>query len=474
MSESVLQRARAVQSQDDPARPFRDALAALAQASIRHALLRDDVAELAQLHDLDVLVHPDDQRGAFAALQRAGFVLRRDRRLRHKWVFLRYWNGRFHAVDLHAAFVQNGIEYMDARLALGRLDTSGPAPRLGREDFYLHVLLHNILGKSELQAKHLPVLATLRAQGLDAGQIRTQTDRFGLSGHIALDREPAHLAGDAVAFGALRTAARGALLRRPANVWGLWRYRYGDRLRLRLPRRAVVLALLGPDGSGKTSFADALQAHLDDSPLRPGRVYMGCWGHDLLPMRQARRLIPPQMSHARLLARRCGLPVAVSVEEQAHLASRPSPLRLAAAMLRYAVKGAAFFVALSIELGFRYVKAIRASRRPIVISDRWVYDLEFRQGKTPFTHGQMFRRWFFRAFPSPDGVLYLTTPYDLVELRKPQLDRAQFETMDRVFRDVLRPEKPLELVSNAPPDAMVRAFLTQNWQLLLERCNRRV
>jgi hypothetical protein len=59
----------------------------------------------------------------------------------------------------------------------------------------------------------------------------------------------------------------------------------------------MVLSLLGPDGSGKTSFADALEALLRDSPLRAGRVYMGCWGHDLLPMRQARRLVPPLVSH---------------------------------------------------------------------------------------------------------------------------------------------------------------------------------
>jgi hypothetical protein len=435
VSQPVLVATDKMHSQGDPARPFRDALAGLGEA---------------------------------------GFLLRRDRRLRKKWVFLRYWNGRFHAVDLHAAFVQNGIEYMDAGLALGRLDTSGRAPRLGREDFYLHMLLHNVLGKSELQAKHLPILAALRARGLDAARLRTQTDRFGLSAHLDADLDPASLAGDAAAFRALHSCLRGALLRRPGNVWGLWRYRYGDRLRLRLPRRAVVLALLGPDGSGKTSFADALQAHLDDSPLRPGRVYMGCWGHDLLPMRQARRLIPPQMSYARLLARRCGLAATLTADEEAYLAARPPVLGLAAATLRYAVKGAAFFLALGVELGFRYTKHIRAARRPIVISDRWVHDLEFRQGRTPFAHGQALRRWFFRAFPSPDGVLYLTTPYDLVERRKPQLDRAQFETMDRVFRDVLRAEQPLELVSNAPPDAMVRAFLTQHWRLLLERCNRRL
>jgi hypothetical protein len=75
--------------------------------------------------------------------------------------------------------------------------------------------------------------------------------------------------------------------------------------------------------------------------------------------------------------------------------------------------------------------------------------------------------------PAPDGVLYLTTPYALVALRKPQLDREGFETMDRVFRTVLAPSHPLLLPSEGSPEAMVRAFLTQHWERILERCNRR-
>jgi hypothetical protein len=35
--------------------------------------------------------------------------------------------------------------------------------------------------------------------------------------------------------------------------------------------------------------------------------------------------------------------------------------------------------------------------------------------------------------------------------------------MDRVWR-VLRPYRPLEIVSDAPPDDMVRAFLTAHWE----------
>lgn len=452
--------------------PYAAVLEGLASAHVRHALLRDDPRALDALRDLDLLVHPRDVDAARAVLHQCGFRPKADRRLWRKWVFVRYRDGRFDVVDLHGACIQNGLEYMDAALALERAEKTAGVPCLAREDAFLHLLLHNLIGKRHLQAKHLERLRSLAAAGLDPERLRAQTAAFGLNAPVAAAQAGFEsLAQDAEACRPLRAAVCRALWRRPANLWGALRFHYGDRLRIR--RRAVVLALLGPDGSGKTSFADALQAHLEDTPFRPGRVYMGSWGHDLLPMRQARRLVPPQVSHVRLLWRRFGAAGRLTAEEADYLHRHPGLLRLGTAAWRYALKGAGFHTAIACEMTYRYVRQIARSRRPIVISDRWVYDLEFRQGKIPFVHGQRTRALWYRWFPAPDAVLYLVTPYDLVEKRKPQLDRQQFETMDAAFRRVLAPQFPLFVPSDAPPEAMVRTFLTQHWERILERCNRR-
>lgn len=450
---------------------YRQALECLVEAEVRFCLLRDRIEDLESLRDLDLLVHPGDRRVTFAALARAGFVLKRDRRLRGKWVFVRFEADRFHVLDVHAGFFQNGLEYMNARLALSRIVGPSQAPHLAPEDEFLHLLLHNLLGKKVLQDKHVGRLRALWA-GIDASRVGEQATTRGLWAVIreALDDFDT-LVGDSAVWARTRTRARRVLLRRPGNLLGAWKYTHADRWRLR--RRPVVLALLGPDGSGKTTFADALEALLRDGPLRAGRVYMGCWGHDRLPMRQLRRLVPPQVSHLSLLLSCCGFPVRLTEEERRVLESRPSILGLAFAVPRYAIKSAVFHIALALEMSVRYVRGIAFSRRPIVITDRYVYDLEFRQGKVPYAHGARSRRLWYRLFPAPDGILYLTTSYDLVERRKPQLDRHQFETMDRVFRRVLAPQHPLELESDAPPDEMARRFLTLHWEQLVERCNQR-
>ena len=474
----VLENGRLPQDADAPravggGTPYHEALTCLVEAEVRHCLLRDRLEDVDRCRDLDLLIHPEDGRVTVAALARAGFLPRRDRRLRGKCVFLRYVHGRFYTLDVHAGFFQNGIEYMDARRALARAERAGAGAWLAPEDEFLHLLLHNLLGKKELQEKHVARLRALHAAGLDPERLGEQARISGLRPEIDLASASFEtLLADSAAWHRMQRRVRRHLVRRPGNAIGAWRHAHGDRLRLR--RRAVVLALLGPDGSGKTSFADALEAQLRDTPLRAGRVYMGCWGHDHLPMRQARRLVPPQVSHARMLLRRCGVPLGLTEEERAYLVGgRGSIVRLGFAALRYAVKNPLFHLALAAEMTFRYGRGIARSRRPLVITDRYVYDLEFRQGKIPFAHGAWHRRLWYRFFPAPDGILYLTTPYDLVEQRKPQLDRQQFETMDRVFRRVLRPYQPLEIVSDAPPDDMVHAFLTAHWERLLERCNRR-
>jgi thymidylate kinase len=458
-------------SQNVGGRPYRDALRCLKESGVRYALLRDDPEHLDDLADLDLLIDDQELDIAFAAMERAGFLRKHTPQHRRKWLFIRYEAERFYALDVHGAFVQNGIEYMDAGLALKRCDFSGREPQLGAEDRFVHILLHNLIGKRRLQEKHLPQLRALLQGGLDRDSLESQAQSFGTARLIEVGMVDINvLANDPRSWNRLRRQARRVLLAHGDNRQAAWRFRWRSRRRWR--QRPVILSLLGPDGSGKTSITNELEELLRGTPLSAGRVYMGCWGHDLLPMRFMRRLIPPRISHQRIWQAVRGRAVSLTEEERQFVEQkRPGVWAQGWRALRTAIKDAAFYAALLLELTTRFLRGIQASQRPMVLSDRWVYDLEFRQGRVPFTHHERVRAWIYRHFPVPDGILYLSAPYSVVAARKPQLNKEQYETMDLRFRQVLKPYKPLELVTDVTARQVAHTFLDRYWTVLLDRFN---
>jgi thymidylate kinase len=450
------------------AKPYVEALDCLRDANVPFAVLRDDPGSFAGLRDLDLLVAAGEMEIAAAALQRAGFVGKKQPGLEHKWVFIRYESGRFYVLDVHGALVQNGYVYMSAKLAFERLDLKRTYPRLCSEDLFLHLALHHLLGKAALQDKHVAILRTLRLSRLDRTLLDAQVGPFGLQPFLESLLQIDAL--DPSGWKDLRARVQRALsrsrhrTRRPSS--GIW-------ARLRAPR-PVIVALLGPDGCGKTTLMQALEVALAGSPLVAASVYMGAWGHDRLPMRFIRRLIPPRISHRRILAAVRGRPVALTPEEQQFVADvRPGRWGQLARAVRYTLKEAFFYGGLAAELWYRYLRSVRLSRRPVVLADRWVYDLELRQGRTPFTYGDRVRRWIYRLFPTPDGILYLSAPYAVVEARKPQLDRELFIDIDAHWRRFLKPLKPLDVITDLPADEIAQAFVRRYWETLLDRHNSR-
>lgn len=445
--------------------PYLEALDCLQKAGVPFALLRDEPPSFELLRDLDVLIDPQELEIAAAALERAGFLLKRTPELQKKWVFLRYDSGRFYVLDLHGALVQRNLEYMDGRLALGRRDQGGPYPRLCAEDRYLHLALHNLLGKPALQDKHAAKLRELRRRRLDRVRLDNQTGALGLEAFA--DRLMDIDSLDSRSWSVLRAQVRRTLRQHPRNR-GWWRSK-GHWWK----RRPVVLALLGPDGSGKTTLLHELLAFLEGSPLAASSAYMGAWGHDQLRVRLVRRLVPPRISHSRIYAAVCGKPVQLTAEEEQFIAKhKPSKRGQALRAFRNAVKEVLFYTGLTVELGYRYLRFVRFSRRPIVVTDRWVYDLELRQGRTPFTYGHRLRRFIYGLFPTPDGTLYLSAPYAVVAARKPQLEREQYEHIDWHWKRFLNQYDPLELSTTTPSAELARSFIDRYWEALLDRYNK--
>lgn len=199
---------------------------------------------------------------------------------------------------------------------------------------------------------------------------------------------------------------------------------------LGLRARGVVVALVGTDGSGKSTVAEALRERLGDCGFTTRPAYFGMARGNLPGVSLARRLL------------KVGGTAPASGDRPAGPGPLDRPwLRRAAAYL-YAG-----------EYGWRYLRAVTPARLrgEVVVADRWIYDL--RESPWPGSRASRLAEFLL---PAPDVLVLPDAPVDLIHRRKPErlLDeqREQQERYRRLLAE--RPARHAEVVvrTYGPPN----------------------
>jgi thymidylate kinase len=229
--------------------------------------------------------------------------------------------------------------------------------------------------------------------------------------------------------------------------------------RARRGRPALTVALIGPDGAGKSSIARRVSETL---PVPSRRIYMG------VNMEASTLMLPTTRLILRAKRARGGQPDLrlATGEVPAATARRPLPKRV----LR-STKSAVRMANWVAEEWFRQAVAEYARRRgQVVIFDRHffcdfhAYDIDPQHGARPLSarvHGYLLDR----TYPRPDLVIYLDAPAHVLQARKGEGSLAFLEELRRdylrladVFERfvVVDAARPLDVVALEVVDAIVR------------------
>lgn len=401
---------------------------ALDAAGVRWCLLRGDPDDLARgARDVDLLVAADDWPRLdrlFAGLRllrissqgggRGGFYVGRDA-----------GSGAWVRIDIitDLAYGRFGqFETGTAATCLARLTRRDEIPVMDPDDAFWALVLHCMLEKGAVADRHATRLQALVDQARDDGPLGTF-----VAAVLPADRDPARLRAMVRddAWPDLVALRNGVLLRLwRRDMLGTTRRAVGRAVRrcpgfgwLRRGRWGVSVALLGPDGAGKTTLAAAIAAEFG-LPVR--QVYMGMWSQ----------------SQRGVLG---GVPVLA-------LVARPI------AALRKGLVG----------------EYHRAHGR-LVIYDRYTYDaLLAPRGRLELVKRSYL--WILEhAAPTPQLVIVLDAPGDLLFARKGESDPARLEQDRRAFCALADRLAGLRVVDAARSPDAVRAEVTGLiWQRFLD------
>lgn len=396
------------------------AVAALEEAKIPWALLRGSLDGSDE--EVDLLVDPPGITRVGPLLTRAGFFpLPAIGRGGHR--FFRAYDeatDRWLTLDLVADLAFGTGRSLPLAVAaeavLARRLRDAGASRLVQDDAFWMLLLHDLLDRGSIPDHHSEQLARLVVEARPDGQLGRAIDTVaggGTAGQLISlvasgDRAATLAAGSRIARRWARID-RAATTRRRAGQWILSRMRKPFTA---LGRPGIGVTLLGPDGVGKSSLAEALRTGF---PTPTRTIYLGLYGAGLVgggPLGLLHRL--GRLWRGWLLGR-----------------------------------------------WHRW-------RGRLVIYDRHALDARV-PGRQDGARSRV-RRWILaHAIPPPELVIVLDAPAEVLFARKGEHDIATLDAQRRGYVDIARTVPGAQLVDAArDADLVRRDVMARTWQRLAQ------
>ncbi len=376
--------------------------AALAQAEIKYALLRG-YDELAAAHghlEVDLLVAPEDLSRLAEILARRNFVVLPNwgHAPHHFFLGFAEESGSWLKLDVVTELCYGApVRALRVDLAaecLQKRQRCAPTYVLAPEHELLTLFLHCLLDKKSFrEARRARLLALHEAVQRESGahqRCQKLMEKF-LAPTLTWDiLEQAFVRHDWQGLLKLRHALMKRLQQgqRAAVVWRRASCFMLRKLRpalFALQCRGLFVALLAPDGAGKSTLAQALKR---DFGLQARLIYMG----------------------TNIAASTVGLPTTKWLHRTLKNTRAPKPLRLLLKPVNYCNRIA--------ELWYRIACAHwQRWRGKFVVFDRYVYDSWIAKPATTWT--KRLRRSFLEAgWPTPHMVILLDAPGELLFRRK--------------------------------------------------------
>jgi len=427
--------------------PFVTTLSALAEAGLHPCLMRADADRTTWGKELDLIVLPSQLKATVRVLRDFGWEVGNtgffDPSRRH---LLLWSDGRFLRIDLYSKIVSAGLEYIDADryLAGATLQEDVYVPCAGI--WLLHVVVNTILEKRCLREDYRPRIANVLQNRDAVRHAVVEARRLGLGYLFEGDPELDFLF-DETKIAGLRVGVRKALLKaRAANkvrlVWRWTMQTIGKKLAL---RPGFSIAVIGPDGAGKTTFLATLEAVLNGNGIETRTVYFGPWNRPCLPSTQWLRNLGAD-------------PLDIGENSPAR--------RTVAKLLKAYLRRILYYINFLPEMWGRYfVRVLPAVLdRYIVLLDRHAVDLETGYYNQPMQNCGWLRLLLARLSPRPRILILLDNDAEVIWNRKKEFSLTLIESALRRYRKAAQAYGMIVIKTERPPEQLVGDLINRHWR----------
>jgi thymidylate kinase len=252
---------------------------------------------------------------------------------------------------------------------------------------------------------------------------------------------------DETQIAGLKVEVRKTLLKaRAANkvrlVWRWTMQTIGKKLAL---RPGFSIAVIGPDGAGKTTFISTLEAVLNGNGIETQTVYFGPWERACLPSTKWLRNLGAD-------------PLDIGENSPAR--------RTAAKLLKAHLRRILYYANFLPEMWARYFSRVWPAvlERHIVLLDRHAVDLETGYYNQPMQNCGWLRLLLARLSPRPRMLILLDNDAEVIWNRKKEFSLTLIESALRRYREAAQAYGMIVIKTERPPEQLVGDLINRHWR----------
>lgn len=429
---------------------FQGLIEGLNLASTSYVVLRPSGKDQSGYQELDILVDPRDRKEFFKQCEACGFYKSRPNPvLMLKRVFYKYKDGTLLVLDVHFAMVSKGLEYLDYSRLLKRRVFRDGAYYLAHSDQLLHLAFHCILDKRQVPKKYVEFFEAYSEGNYEEAYVEDHLRSLGTLSHFnsffGSWRAYIETSDGSSQCHQLQDQVRRTLRFRTIGNFGrqLW-IGMGYYIKRLVGKRGVLIAVVGPDGVGKSTLTNRIQERISEFRRTSTSVYMGPWGHSILPVAKLVRLFGAPGSDSRWI----NYPII--------------------SQIRWLIYLGLLSVEFVVRQAFRVIPARR--NYSVVFSDRYFYDVGAGYKKRVVRDCKWLRQLFCKLLLHPELTIFLFASPDVVASRKHELNNTQAAAFNQAYHEIARRLDMMIVESDRDLEEVIESVIDDIWPIIL--CSR--